>query len=202
MNTRQGRRVLTIDENGKAVTLDLNGIFCGEDTVEKQYMRKIIGDIFVNELTANQQKLAALYFVGNNTSMKEAADILGVSSGSVAQGIHKIKKRVARNIERYRVECVHIIDVTDTPKIVRDVTKVYKIQCNEKEHQLKAIYLRVYNEYEETISFIKSRIKQINEQLKSLPYIARQPLELRKKILQQELSELYRSAHKVSNYID
>lgn len=202
MNARQGRRVLTIDENGKVITLDLNGIFCGEDTVEKQYMRKIIGDIFVNELTENQQKLAALYFVGNNISMKEVADILGVSSGSAAQGIHKIKKRVARNIERYKVECVHIIDVTDTPKIVRDVTKVYKIQCNEKEHRQKAIYLKVYNEYEETISFIKSRIKQINEQLKSLPYIARQPLELRKKILQQELSELYRSAHKVSNYID
>lgn len=204
MNARQGRRVSTVDENGKTVILDLNGIFCGEDTVEKQYMRKIIGDIFVNELTENQQKLAAVYFVGSNISMKEAANILGVGTTAVADGISRIKKRVARNIERYKVECVHIIDVTDTPKIVKDVTKVYKIKRDEKEQKQKAIYIRVYNEYEETISFIRSRIKQLNEQLKSpsLTYLEKKPIRLRKQMLEQELSELHRAAHKVGQYAD
>ena len=203
-NGKKARRIYFADKDNKILVLDLNGIFRGEDTLEKQYMRKIIEDILVNELTTRQQKIAALYFASNkDASMREVSESVDRGTVSVGNSVNTIKKAIAKNIGRYSVECIHIVDVTDKPEFVKDITRVYKKERPPKEEKTVRAYKEVYNEYEETIAFIESRIKQINAELKKpgITYLERGGLLQRKKMLEQELTELHSSAHKVTKYI-
>lgn len=203
-NGKKARRIYFVDKNNNGLILDLNGIFRGEDTVEKQYMRKIIADILVNELTTRQQRIAALYFAAErDASMREVSGSFELSSASVSNSVKTIKQAVAKNIGRYSVECIHIVDVTDKPVFVKDITYVYKKERPPKEEKTVKAYKGVYNEYEETIAFIESRIKQITEELKKpgTTYLERGGLLQRKKMLEQELTELHNTAHKVTKYL-
>lgn len=203
-NGKKARRIYFVDKNNNGLMLDLNGIFRGEDTVEKQYMRKIIADILVNELTTRQQRIAALYFAAKrDASMREVSGRVDLRETSVCNSVKTIKQAVAKNIGRYSVECIHIVDVTDKPEFVKDITYVYKKERPPKEEKTVKAYKGMYNEYEETIAFIESRIKQITAELKKpgTTYLERGGLLQRKKMLEQELTELHNTAHKVTKYI-
>ena len=201
---KKARQISFVDKNNNYLILDLNGLFRGENTVEKEYMRKIIADIFVNVLTKRQQQVAALYFAdATEKSIRQVKDELNNGcERNTHSVIQTIKKAVAKNISRYSVECIHIVDVTDKPDLVKDVTVVYRKDRSQKEEQQVKVYKEVYNEYEDTIALIQNRIKLINEKMK-LPgttFTERKSLMQRKKMLEQELMDLHRSAHIVGKY--
>ena len=193
------RRIYVTPKDGECIAIALDNLL--DD--ESGYMRKIVGDIIVHEMTDRQAQIESLYYFGG-MNVVEISGLLDVNRSTISRILSAADKRISKNIGQYKAECIHIIDATDTPKVISHISRVYKIRDEPKPNDTKQSYSEMSDQYEETIAFIESRIRQLDKQLKSpsLTYLEKKPIRLRKKTLEQELSELYDTAHKVGQYAD
>lgn len=193
------RRIYVTAKDGECIAIALDDLL--DD--ESGYMRKVIGDIMVHEMTDKQAQIASMYYFGG-MNVVEISGLLDVNKSTVSRILNAADRRISKNIGHYKAECIHIIDETDTPKVISHISRVYKVRDEPKPNDTKQSYSEMSDQYEETIAFIESRIRQLDKQLKSpsLNYLKRKPLYQRKLMLEQELSELYGTAHKVGQYAD
>ncbi len=193
------RRVYVTPKDGECIAIALDDLL--DD--ESGYMRKIVGDIIMHEMTDRQAQIASMYYFGG-MNVVEISGLLDVNRSTISRILNAADRRISKNIGQYKAECIHIIDETDTPKVISHISRVYKIRDEPKPNGTYWSYRGMSNQYEETIAFIESRIRQLDKQLKSpsLTYPEKKPLRLRIKMLEQELSELYDTAHKVGQYAD
>ncbi len=189
---------------------------CCEDNsnnVKKDYRRKILSDIIVNNLTEHQAKLACMYYFGN-INVVEIARLLGINRSSVSRGLRLANKKIADNIQSYSVECIHIIDVTNEPESVGDIAMVFKISDNSEENTEGIVpkkcragaepYKEMLVQYEKTINVIKKQIRKLANEVQNLPLrnIERGEIIRRKELLEDELCDLYKSAAQIRKYIE
>ena len=193
------RRIYITSKSGENTAIELDELL----DEESGYMRKIVEDIMVHEMTDRQAQIASLYYFGG-MNVVEISELLGVNRSTVSRILKAAKECISKNIRHYRAECIHIIDATNTPEVISHISMVYKIHDKPKPKDCKKVYAETSNQYEETIAFIESRIRQLDKQLKlsSLNYLEKKTIRLRKKMLELELIELHRSAYKVGKYID
>ncbi len=194
------------DENAAKILNELNSFNREEkcckdnsDDVKNDYLRKILSDIIVNDLTEHQAKLAGMYYFGN-INVVEIARLLGINRSSVSRGLRLANKKIAKNTGRYKVECIHIIDITDTPKVIGDISNVYKMR---EENAQKNTYGEMLEQYEKTIELIKKRIAMLEEELKTTKgNIERGNIYHRIDMLENELNDLHIAVGKFRKYID
>lgn len=108
MKGKINRQIFICGEDGKTVTIDLNNLFDTEtDTEKKQYMRKILKDIFASYMSERQAEMSAMFYA-DNMSMQEIADVTGVNKSTVTRTLQRAKKAIGNNLGHYRAEFMHI----------------------------------------------------------------------------------------------
>lgn len=108
MKGKINRQLLIRDKNNKVTVIDLNNLFDGgKDTVRKQYMRKILKDIWASYMSKRQSEMAAMFFA-DNMSMKDIAAKLGVNQSTVTRTVQRAKTEISDNLGHYRAEFMRI----------------------------------------------------------------------------------------------
>lgn len=108
MKGKINRQLLIRDKNNKVTVIDLNNLFdCGKDTVRKQYMRKILKDIWASYLSERQSEMAVMFFA-DDMSMKDIAAKLGVNQSTVSRTIQRAKTEINDNLGHYRAELIRV----------------------------------------------------------------------------------------------
>lgn len=108
MRGKTSRQMFIRDKNNRVIAIDLNNLFDGnEDTVKKQYLRKILKDIWASYLSERQSEMAIMFFA-DNMSMKDIAAKLGVNQSTVTRTVQRAKTEISDNLGHYRAELIRV----------------------------------------------------------------------------------------------
>lgn len=108
MKGKTSRQMFIRDKNNRVIAIDLNNLFDGgEDTVKKQYLRKILKDIWASYMSERQAEMAVMFYVHNKGVNAIAAE-LGVDKSTVSRTIQRAKTEINDNLGHYRSELIRV----------------------------------------------------------------------------------------------